>query len=149
VPGNNEGPGLSTAGLVQDIDGRVVTFEGLRFGGLGGSSPTPFNTQNEYPESILWERLERLGRVDVLVSHEPPFGTSLDRADNGGHLGSRAVMRYVKSMRPRLLLCGHIHNSRAVEVVEGCTCCNPGSASTGGFAIIRVDGDVSVELRSL
>jgi len=149
VPGNNEGPELSTSGMVQNVDGKVVAFGGLTFGGLGGSSPTPFNTVNEHPDSELWARLEKLGKVDVLVSHTPPFGTSLDSSGYGGHLGSRAVMRYVRESRPRLLLCGHIHTARAVEVVEGCTCCNPGAASAGNFAIVKVDGDVGVELRTL
>ncbi len=149
VPGNNEGPELSSTGQVQNIDDRVMVFGGIRFGGLGGSPPTPFDTINEYPDSQLWERLEKLGSVDVLVSHSPPFGTSLDTSGYGGHLGSHAVLRYVKTMNPRLLLCGHVHTAKAVEVVGSCTCCNPGSASMGGFAIVKVDGDVKVELRTL
>jgi Icc-related predicted phosphoesterase len=149
VPGNNEGPELRTTGKVENIDGRVVTFGALRFGGLGGSLPTPFNTVNEYPEEELWLRLERLGRVDVLVSHSPPFGTSLDTSGYGGHLGSRAVMRYVKEVRPKLVLCGHVHTAKAVEIVAGCTCCNPGAASAGGFAIVKMNGDAEVELKSL
>jgi hypothetical protein len=127
----------------------VVVFNGIRFGGLGGSSPTPFNTVNESPESELWRALERLGNVDVLVSHSPPFGTSLDASGYGGHLGSRAVMRYIKERHPKLVLCGHVHTARAVEVVEGCTCCNPGAASSGGFAIVSLNGKADVELRTL
>jgi len=149
VPGNNEGPELNVPGNVTNIDGKVAEFRGLRFGGLGGSNPTPFNTVNEYSEAQLWDKLAGLGKVDVLVSHSPPFGTSLDTSGYGGHLGSRSVMRYLGEMRPRLLLCGHIHTARAVEVVGGCTCCNPGSASSGGFAIVSIDGEVSVELKTL
>ena len=149
VPGNNEGPGLPTKGNVQDIDGRVVEFGGLTFGGLGGSSPTPFNTVNEYPEAELWRRLQSLGKVDVLVSHSPPFGTSLDTSGYGGHLGSRSVARYVKEMKPRLLLCGHIHTATAVEVVYGCTCCNPGAASSGSYAIVTMGPEIKVELQGL
>jgi hypothetical protein len=104
---------------------------------------------NEYPDSELWARLERLGKVDVLVAHSPPFGTSLDTSGYGGHLGSKAVLRYITSMGPRLLLCGHIHTAKGVEVVGSCTCCNPGSASMGGFAIVTVDRDVKVELRTV
>jgi Icc-related predicted phosphoesterase len=149
VPGNNEGPELATKGNVRDIDGKVELFEGLKFGGLGGSPPTPFNTPNEYTERQMEERLDKLGSVDILVSHSPPYGTSLDTSGYGGHLGSRAVLHYVETMKPKLLLCGHVHTAKSVEVIGSCTCCNPGSASAGGFAIVKIDGEVKVELRSL
>ncbi len=149
VPGNNEGPSIRSSEKVINVDGRVMDFGGLAFGGLGGSTPTPFSTPNEYPDSELAHRLLALGQVDVLVTHTPPFGTSLDTAGNGVHLGSRAVREYILSAAPRLVLCGHVHESKSVEVLGSSTCCNPGASSMGGFAIVRVNEDVTVELRSI
>ena len=33
----------------------------------------------------------------------------------GGHLGSEAVVRTIESKRPRLTVCGHIHESWGTE----------------------------------
>jgi Icc-related predicted phosphoesterase len=149
VPGNNEGPELSVPESVSNIDGRRVEIGGLSFGGLGGSLLTPFGTPNELTEEELEAKLRALGRVDVLVSHMPPLGTNLDRGANGQHLGSASVRRYLIEEGPRLLLCGHVHEARAVDLLGRCVCCNPGSASSGGYAYVYMDDDVRVELRSL
>ncbi len=61
------------------MDGRVVRFADIVLFGVGGSTPTPFNTPNEFPEEEFGKRLadcpepqedERL----VLCSHNPPYG---------------------------------------------------------------------------
>ncbi|MCS7234913.1 MAG: metallophosphoesterase [Armatimonadota bacterium] len=67
----------------------VVDYRGVRFGGLG-EEPT-----------------------DVLVVHEPPRGV-LDRAWNGAHIGSGAVRDYVERHRPRVVVCGHVHESPGI-----------------------------------
>jgi Icc-related predicted phosphoesterase len=78
-----------------------VEHGGIRFGGLGDEP------------------------CDVLVVHEPPRGV-LDRAWNGAHIGSVAVRDYVQRHRPRLVVCGHVHESPGVErlgdtLVVNCT----------------------------
>ena len=75
-------------------------------------------------------------RCDVLVTHEPPFGT-LDVARLGRHIGSRAVLEMVLRLRPRVLTCGHVHESPGVArlgdtLVVNCTM---GDGKTGGALI--------------
>lgn len=87
-------------------------------------------------------------RCDVLVTHEPPFGT-LDVARLGRHIGSRAVLEIVERLRPRVLTCGHVHESPGITrlgdtLVVNCTM---GDGKTGG-ALIEVRGE-AVEARLL
>jgi Icc-related predicted phosphoesterase len=47
----------------------------------------------------------------VLVVHSPPKG----HVDGGRHLGSEAILRAVEEKQPRLVVCGHIHESAGEE----------------------------------
>ena len=50
----------------------------------------------------------------MLAVHSPPHG-HVDVSSTGKHLGSEAVLRAIESRRPRLALCGHIHESWGEE----------------------------------
>jgi uncharacterized protein len=47
----------------------------------------------------------------VPVVHSPPHG----HVDGDRHLGSEAILRAIEDKQPRLVVCGHIHESAGEE----------------------------------
>lgn len=61
--------------------------------------------------------------VDILLSHQPPYGygdqvydAARERFD---HLGSRELLSAIDRIRPRLVICGHIHSGFGHYVRHG------------------------------
>lgn len=57
-------------------------------------------------------------RVDVVVTHTPPRGHCDDRAGITRPTGCEALRRALWRVRPRLAVCGHIHDGRGVSRVS-------------------------------
>jgi Icc-related predicted phosphoesterase len=108
------------------LHGEVAEIEGAQFFGLGGGVPvTPFPWSFDLKEEEAAAKLERCPEGAVLVSHSPPKGY-VDSA-HGKHLGSEAVLRAIESKRPRLTVCGHIHQAWGQEAtVAGTSVVNLG-----------------------
>lgn len=102
------------------LHGSGVVLDGIPFFGLGGGVPvTPFGSWSydltEDEASVLLADCPDGG---VLVTHSPPKGV-LDRDSGGRSLGSTAVRETVERCRPRLVVCGHIHQSGGQEARLG------------------------------
>jgi len=54
--------------------------------------------------------------IDILVSHDPPFGVcDVDIVSNNpqlGHLGNKALFEKIVKVKPKLVICGHIHSGK-------------------------------------
>ncbi len=166
VPGNCDNPQLASYSGPKgsyNVHGRTVVVDGIRFIGIGGSPPTPFNTpfelSEEAIEEILSKAAEEMAASDgvesrdlILVSHSPPLRSGLDRVRGGAYVGSIAVRRFIEKYRPRLVACGHIHEAWGVSCLAGSTIVNPGPLAEGRYALVLYDdenGAISVRLRRL
>jgi len=147
VPGNMDPPELLSVeriGSAENVHGRTVSFRGVTFGGVGGANPGPFSTPIELSEERLWDLLRGLGRVDILLSHPPPHGTTLDVPHSGGHAGSASVRRYIEEFQPFVCVCGHIHESAGMERLGRTIAVNPGPASRGMYCSVRLrEGEIA------
>jgi uncharacterized protein len=90
------------------LHGTRIRIEEVDFYGLGGGvPPTPFPWSFDLSEREAEEKLRDCPTGGVLVVHSPPRGY-LD-AVGSRHLGSRAILDAIERAKPRLVICGHIH----------------------------------------
>jgi Icc-related predicted phosphoesterase len=104
------------------LHGNGTEIDGIPIYGIGGGIPvTPFGAWSfDLTEQDARERLEALPHDAVLVSHSPPKGT-VDMSSAGQHLGSSSLRQAVEEKQPRLVVCGHIHESAGRQDVIGKT----------------------------
>jgi len=120
VPGNNETvDALRSAtenwSAATVLHGVGTTIEGTEFFGLGAGIPvTPWDWSFDLDDDAASEMLADCPEGAVLVLHSPPKD-HCDAAGDGGNFGSPALLRAIEEKRPRLAVCGHIHESWGCE----------------------------------
>jgi Icc-related predicted phosphoesterase len=147
IPGNCDQKSILEAldaSKATNLHGKAEQIGKIRFIGLGGSNPTPFNTPFEIPEEEIESTLEGMvcsaedegncGPI-VLLTHAPPQG-ACDEIPCG-HVGSTAIQKFLE--RVDLIVCGHIHEARGIEKVGKTTVVNPGEACKGSCALISIE----------
>lgn len=126
VPGNNEtadalrgaAAGWSTATV---LHGEGTTIDGVEFFGLGAGIPvTPWDWSFDLDDEAATKMLTDCPEDAVLVLHSPPKD-HCDSAGGGGNFGSPALLQAIEAKRPRLAVCGHIHESWGCESQVGPT----------------------------
>jgi Icc-related predicted phosphoesterase len=152
TPGNDDpkaiDPVLKSAPRIECPEAELCELGPVLLASCGDVTPTPWNTEREYPEDELEHRLEAIldpappGAKVVANFHCPPYGTGLDFAAElddslrpvirGGRpsiipVGSKAVRDIIKRYQPEVGLHGHIHESRAAQKIGSTMCLNPGS----------------------
>jgi Icc-related predicted phosphoesterase len=152
TPGNDDpkaiDPVLKSAPRIESPEAELVELGPMLMASCGDVTPTPWNTEREYPEEELGRRLEAIldpappGSKVVVNFHCPPYGTGLDFAAEldselrpvirGGRpsiipVGSKAVRDMIKKYQPVVGLHGHIHESKAAQKIGATMCLNPGS----------------------
>lgn len=85
-------------------------------------------------ESLMYELNE--GDCDILITHSPAYGI----LDNG--YGSVEILNAINRIKPKLHLCGHIHETRGFEKREGVWHVNAATYETP-ISIDFTDGEVT------
>ena len=117
VPGNNETEdalreacqGWKAATV---LHGEGKTIDGVDFYGLGGGIPTtPWDWSFDLTEEEAEAKLAGTPEGGVLVVHSPPKG----HLDGPRELGSEAILSAIQEKRPRVAICGHVHEDGGKE----------------------------------
>ena len=134
------------------LDGRGITFGHVGVFGVSAAPLSPLRTPYELADDELEQRIRRgfaaveRCRVAIFCPHAPPAQTACDRLAGGEHVGSPVIRAFVERRQPDLVLCGHIHEARAVDRVGRSQIVNPGPVSAGHYAVVDVDDGVTVAL---
>ncbi len=157
---------LRDAPRIECPEGELCELGPVMMASLGDVTPTPWNTEREYSEDELAQRIAAVmdqvpeGQPSVVNFHCPPYGSGLDIAPElddtlkpvirGGRpsfvpVGSKAVREAIKRYEPVVGLHGHIHESRGAQKLGRTLCLNPGSEYTadllrGAVVDIAQDG---------
>lgn len=133
VPGNAESYDELVAACrdwssAKVLHGNGVEIQGQLFFGIGGGIPvTPFGSWSwDFTEDQAERLLNKCPKNTVLISHSPPKGI-LDKSSFGLHLGSKSIKKFIQEKSPKLVVCGHIHESCGkMEKHGACTVINAG-----------------------
>jgi uncharacterized protein len=121
VPGNNETDDALRAACrgwkaATVLHGEAAEIGGVSFFGLGAGVPTtPWPWSFDLTEDEAAGLLAGCPEGGVLVVHSPPKG----HVDGDRSLGSEAILCTIEERRPRLAVCGHIHECAGEESMAG------------------------------
>jgi len=160
IPGNSDRIGLyapeiaarhlprpdhpQVEGRITDIETRIVLRSELAFAGLGGWSG-PTNPERLDREVAALAAMARPAAAPlVLVSHNVPFGSSLDGVNNpdlpdfaqGKLVGSHRCRAVMSALSPSLCLSGHLHENYGRTERIGATLCLCGAGAYRGDAVV-------------
>ena len=124
------------------IDDRLVTVNGVRILGLGGSrkyNEGPYQyTDAEMARRIFKSRFKcrRAGGVDIILTHAPAFGYGDE--DNLAHRGFECFLPMMDRYQPKYLVHGHVHKSYGHDLQR--------ELSYGETTIVNCSGKYIIEL---
>jgi Icc-related predicted phosphoesterase len=126
IPGNLDVPRAFEEGIAKSHAESLVG-QRIEVHGIGIVGPSPRAVTRAMP-------------CDVLVLHEPPQGL-LDDVGGGRHIGFQEHLDLLRRLRPKVLLCGHCHESPGVVTHAGTVVVNCTLGSNGRGALVECDGE--------
>jgi hypothetical protein len=126
----------------------VCEVNDVVFLGIGGGTGFWFWEYPRFTDEHLGEILAEIeNKYDItsfndrliIVSHTPPYGTSVDILYSGEHVGSKFLREFIIRHSPIAVICGHVHESRGSDNLGDTLIINPGPAMAGYFAVLEVE----------
>ena len=114
--GNHDRYSLLSEYGIEDLNGRIIEYNGIKIGGIHGS----FKYKEEdfpsftHKESINF--LKSMEDCDILLSHDKPF--IFDYKDPV-HDGLKGITKYVYENKIPVVIHGHIHKNYNIRLKNG------------------------------
>ncbi len=118
------------------IELKKIVKKDINFVGITGLNSSDYNFLNE----------KKLVEKDsVLVSHVPPYKIQ-DEIYKGNNGGSKELKKIIDDFKPRLLLCGHIHENPGYTKYDKTTVVNCSIGKRGEGTLINLNEKIDVTM---
>ena len=118
------------------IEMKRIIKKGISFVGLNGVDPLQID---------IFKNKKLLDENSVLVTHVPPYGMQ-DKIYYGMHGGSKEIRDIIDKYKPRLVLCGHIHEDPGFSKKADTIVVNCSIGKSGEGALININEKISVKM---
>ncbi len=148
VPGNidtfdvDQGINASNA---TNLDKRQVILQGVPFLGIGRELPSQLSNLPIDDGSTKKPLKKLLKTSSVLVTHYPPYKIQ-DKIFIGTHGGSKELRSLIDTYKPRLVLCGHIHEDPGMTTVGDTTVVNCSMGKRTEGALVEIGDTLKVSI---
>ena len=120
IPGNHESVAttdfLAELYNIKNIHGYSVRYENVGLFGCGGANVGLHQISDEEIFNLLNKGFEKIKYLDkkIMVTHVHPTDCLIENFSNFVP-GSKGVRKAVKTLKPDILLCGHVHEAEGIE----------------------------------
>lgn len=141
------------------IQGKIRNIQGLTVYGFGGYIiPDVYLTQKgckdnerrgiyQKEHGISRKKLfsKKIKNLDIFLSHYPPYNYfdivkfKGENPMNGKHIGFKPYTDYIRKFKPKLFICGHMHEYQGKKKLGNTWIVATGSAKQGKAVIIDFD----------
>jgi uncharacterized protein len=135
IDSNDVAKGIDESNATR-IEMKKIIKKGIPFFGIGRD----FSKQTD-----MIDEKKLIDETCVVVSHEPPYGAQ-DKVFLGKHAGSKTLRDIVEKYKPRLWLCGHIHENPGFDKIDNTIIVNCSMGKRGEGAIIELNKKISVKM---
>lgn len=118
-----------------NIEMKKIVKNGIAFVGVNGIDESQF---------VIFDK-NILDGNSVLVSHVPPFGFQ-DKFFLGMHGGNKELRKIVDKYKPRLVLCGHVHEDPGFTETEDTVFVNCSMGKGGDGALVEINEGIKVKM---
>lgn len=148
VPGNidtfdvDQGINASNA---TNLHMKRIVIQGIVFVGIGREIPSSLADLAIDNGTVKTSLKKILDTTSVLVTHVPPFKLQ-DKMFIGSHGGSKQLRHLIDTYKPRLVLCGHIHEDPGVSKSGDTTVVNCSMGKRTEGALIEITDKIKVSI---
>jgi Icc-related predicted phosphoesterase len=128
-----------------NLDFKRVVKNNISFVGIGGAIPYPISKiviKDKDSEKSLEDSIDE---KTILVTHEPPYKTQ-DKVFFGHHSGSKELRNIIEKCKPKLVLCGHIHEDSGITKLDESIVVNCSMGKRTEGALIEINNEVNVKI---
>jgi Icc-related predicted phosphoesterase len=118
----------------------LATIFSTKQGGMDAVRIRAYKKYHARQTKELFKR--KVKNLDVFIAHCPPYGI-FDKVIykgknpmNGKHVGFKPYNEYIKKYKPKLFICGHMHEHQGIKKLGRTTILSHGPAQDGKAAIV-------------